>query len=49
MDSPVPTGTYEAPTLVDLGHVREITRGGNKDWGTGDMWTFQNNSTRVTS
>jgi hypothetical protein len=39
---------YITPELIVHGTVAEITAQ-NKDWGSGDAMTFQNQSTRITS
>jgi hypothetical protein len=41
--------TWEEPKLIVHGNVEQITQGGNKDFGSGDAFTFQNQPTGLTS
>ena len=36
-----PAITYEAPRLVELGKLHELTLGTDKSWGASDGLTFQ--------
>jgi hypothetical protein len=41
---------YTKPALQRFGDFKSLTLIlGNKDWGNGDVWQFQNQPTRVVS
>ncbi len=43
------TAAYEAPALVELGALQELTLGCNKDYVGSDGFTFQNQQVACTS
>lgn len=39
--------TWSQPTLTEFGNVEDLTLAGNKVFGTGDAFTFQGQTTRL--
>ncbi len=39
--------TWSEPTLTQFGNVEDLTLAGNKVFGTGDAFTFQGQTTRL--
>jgi hypothetical protein len=43
----IPKKTWNPPTLIEFGNVEKLTLAMNKNFGTGDALTFQNNPTKI--
>ena len=48
-DNPKRAASYEAPRLVELGALQDLTLGCNKDRGSSDGFTFQGQAITCTS
>jgi hypothetical protein len=48
-DAAQDTSSYEAPALVDLGLLQELTLGCDKSYGSSDGFTFQGQAIVCTS